>query len=850
MATPRITPPPTRVFSDFMTLGHSLAGAYGAKSDEKGWPARLAALLGAELIDHHVDGAAAALDDTTNSGDGGWATQAFWLDPNNTSPPWVAQNPLCSIYLGHNDDIFGGQTAAGRAAMRAAMRGSIGHARAAARFNDNDTTVRTTGAAGVGAGTWTRGTAAAVQYSMNGQFTFTTAVNDEIHIDVPAGPPINAIWIYTLSGGGVNSTLNGALVANQNTVILTSAASFPTSGTAKVIDTSIFPPNGPEDTFTWTGKSTNTLTGVPTSGANAVLAHATGLTVINQQNEGGLFTVDVDGTPASAPASQPFDTRDLGLRAAPARINGHGWRIPIPADGAAHTVNIKVTAMQTAFYFDGWEIEAAVPPLVILPMPIYGSNYDLYSGYQYAPTDSTIDALRTEITALAAEFDKYVFTVDANNSLNKTSKYFYQPLGSTTTATVTAGAATVTVANTANFSAVGGLATIVDAGSDVFTYTGRSVVSGAGNLTGIPATGPNAVGTHGSTGLAVAPTDGMHLSDEGHEVAACAYYNDFIRKAPRDQRTVTASQRKRGSYANRDQWKQPVRVASVANVPTATPPTVIDGVTMARGDRVLLKDQTVPSENGIYLYLGGSPPLVRDSDANGNYKMINGATVSVSEGTVNRNTDWTLATANPIVLGTTTLRWTRITPEANSLLYRSSWEPTDLSSRVQVLSNMPRYLVTNNAIAGLVSGRLTLVGGITIPAGQTITAITAFAGGTALATGTNQWFALLSTAASPVVLQRTASDGATAWALGTPKTLALQATYVSDYDTPVWVGIMVAATTVPTLAGSVAEVAGLVTRSPFPVASSTTGMTTPPAVAAAQTAPTALSIGRPYVLLT
>lgn len=334
MAPPKISPVLPKTISDFITIGHSLAGSYGAKNDEESWPYRVSSALGAECIDRHVDGAAAALDDSTNSGDGGWATAAFWLDPNNVTPPWVAQNPLTSIYLGHNDDVFSGGSAAGRAAMRAAMRGAIGHARAAARFNDNDATVRTTGANEIGAGSWVRGTPAAVQYAMNAQFTYTTAVNDELHIDVPAGPAINAIWIYTMSGGGVNTTLNGAVLANASSAVLTSATSFPTSGTAKVIDTSIAAPTGPEDTFTWTGKSTNTLTGVPTAGANALLAHNSGLTVVNMQNEGGLFTVDVDGTPSTPPASLgAFDTRNLGFQVAPARINGHGWRIPIPADG-------------------------------------------------------------------------------------------------------------------------------------------------------------------------------------------------------------------------------------------------------------------------------------------------------------------------------------------------------------------------------------------------------------------------------------------------------------------------------------------------------------------------------------
>lgn len=638
MASPKISPVLPKTISDFITIGHSLAGSYGARTDEESWPYRVASALGAECIDRHVDGAAAALDDSTNSGDGGWATAAFYLDPNNTATPYVARNPLTSIYLGHNDDVFSGGSAAGRAAMRAALRGAIGHARAAARFNDNDVTVRTTGANETGAGSWVRGTPAAVQYSMNAQFTYTTAVNDEIHIDVPAGQAINAIWIYTMSGGGVNTTLNGAVLANASSAALVNAASFPSSGTGKVIDTSIASPNGPEDIFTWTGKSTNTLTGVPTSTANALQAHNSGLTVVNMQNEGGLFTVDVDGTPSTPPASNgAFDTRNLGFQVAPARINGHGWRIPIPADGLAHEVTIKVTALQTAFYFDGWEIEATVPPVVVLPLPIKGYWYELYTGYQYVPTDASIDGLRTEIASLAAEFDRYVITIDADSALGKQKRHFYQPVGSLTTATNSAGATTLAVADTSKFSSVGGLATIVDGGTpDTFSFTGRSVSSGAGNLTGIPTTGAFAMIAHASSGLSVSPTDGMHLSEQGHEVFASVFIDQLSRKIPRDTRSLMASQRHRGSYPLRDTWKRPVRVASPTNVPVNTPPTTIDGITMARGNRILLPNQTIPAENGIYVYLGGSPPLVRDYDASSAEKLQRGHIVPVNEGTYAR----------------------------------------------------------------------------------------------------------------------------------------------------------------------------------------------------------------------
>src|SRR4051812_6172232 len=49
-------------------------------------------------------------------------------------------------------------------------------------------------------------------------------------------------------------------------------------------------------------------------------------------------------------------------------------------------------------------------------------------------------------------------------------------------------------------------------------------------------------------------------------------------------------------------WKNSCRVASTANVNIASAPSSIDGVSLNNGDRVLLKDNTTGSENGIRIF--------------------------------------------------------------------------------------------------------------------------------------------------------------------------------------------------------------------------------------------------------
>ena len=113
-------------------------------------------------------------------------------------------------------------------------------------------------------------------------------------------------------------------------------------------------------------------------------------------------------------------------------------------------------------------------------------------------------------------------------------------------------------------------------------------------------------------------------------------------------------------------WKQPVRVASTANIDlsVAADPSPVDGVTLADGDRILLKNQTSGAQNGIYVAVTAIDPTtwVRSSDANTALEL-EAAAVFVEEGTASH--DYQFAqTADSITLGTTPLVW--VVTSANS----------------------------------------------------------------------------------------------------------------------------------------------------------------------------------------
>lgn len=92
--------------------------------------------------------------------------------------------------------------------------------------------------------------------------------------------------------------------------------------------------------------------------------------------------------------------------------------------------------------------------------------------------------------------------------------------------------------------------------------------------------------------------------------------------------------------------KGSVRVATTTNGTLATAfanGQTIDGVTLATGNRILLKNQSTQSENGIYtVSASGAPTRVTDMDV---WSEVPGAFVVVEEGSTNADTIW-LCTAN------------------------------------------------------------------------------------------------------------------------------------------------------------------------------------------------------------
>lgn len=107
--------------------------------------------------------------------------------------------------------------------------------------------------------------------------------------------------------------------------------------------------------------------------------------------------------------------------------------------------------------------------------------------------------------------------------------------------------------------------------------------------------------------------------------------------------------------------KTPVRAATTADIASLAggAPSTLDGVTLAGGDRILVKNQATASQNGIYIVTtlgsGANGTWTRATDADGVGELKSGMIITVTEGNTYPDTVWELATNGTITIGSTAL---------------------------------------------------------------------------------------------------------------------------------------------------------------------------------------------------
>ena len=117
--------------------------------------------------------------------------------------------------------------------------------------------------------------------------------------------------------------------------------------------------------------------------------------------------------------------------------------------------------------------------------------------------------------------------------------------------------------------------------------------------------------------------------------------------------------------------KDSVNVATTVDIDltggTFSGGSTIDGIVVVDGWRVLVKDQTDPIENGIYVYSASTSGFTRSTDFDGTpaSEVTTGAFTTVVSGDTQNATSWVVVTPDPITVGTTPINWTLLSKPIN-----------------------------------------------------------------------------------------------------------------------------------------------------------------------------------------
>lgn len=143
--------------------------------------------------------------------------------------------------------------------------------------------------------------------------------------------------------------------------------------------------------------------------------------------------------------------------------------------------------------------------------------------------------------------------------------------------------------------------------------------------------------------------------------------------------------------------KGSVKAATTANINLSNPATSsFDGVTLSVDERLLVRSQSAPAENGIYLFKGSAAALVRVSDMD-SWGETPGAFVAVEEGTSFADTIWLCTSNAGGQLNTTAITWMQIPTSAG--LSHSNFADKEIPSGA-INGVNTTYTLANTPVSG------------------------------------------------------------------------------------------------------------------------------------------------------
>ena len=306
-----------------------------------------------------------------------------------------------------------------------------------------------------------------------------------------------------------------------------------------------------------------------------------------------------------------------------------------------------------------------------LTTPTIGSAGATFSGSTSGSTVIAASATASGTITIPAATDTLVGKATTDTLTNKSISGATNTLSSIGNASLTNSSTTI---NGTEIS-LGASGTVTAAAS---TLTGNTLNSGV-TLSSLTSVGTITSGTWNGTTIAVAnggtgTVDGS-ITGTGALTFTAAGSNNNVNLAPTGTGTVDANSKRItsvgdptsaqdaatkayvDSVASGLDVKQSVRAASTGNLTLSNTQTV-DGVVLVATNRVLVKNQTTASQNGVYLVVSGGS-WTRATDFDSAAEVTSGAFTFVEEGTVNENTGWTLTTDGAITVDTTSLAFSQ-----------------------------------------------------------------------------------------------------------------------------------------------------------------------------------------------
>jgi Repeat of unknown function (DUF5907) len=143
--------------------------------------------------------------------------------------------------------------------------------------------------------------------------------------------------------------------------------------------------------------------------------------------------------------------------------------------------------------------------------------------------------------------------------------------------------------------------------------------------------------------------------------------------------------------------KASVKAASTVNL-TLSGAQTVDGVALIAGDRCLVKDQSSPATNGIYIVASGAWTRAPDMDVWGE---IPSAFTWVEQGTTQADTGWVSTADQGGTLNTTAITWTQFSGSASLIAgagLTKSGNTVDVGAGAGITVNADSVQVANNGI--------------------------------------------------------------------------------------------------------------------------------------------------------